>query len=114
MAIRIPVNEGANWIDIQETEPGVFEIVDDDMTVKNGDWVVDDTTLGASPLDDEVEDLDKGSSDLAQCFNGTEMMRWQDVTIDLMSGNKILAPSVERIHEAVKHIGFSAWCAGDI
>ena len=58
--------ERSNWIEVVEKEPGVFEVTDNNLTVKDGDWITEATALGFSQWDEEVEDLDNGSSDEAQ------------------------------------------------
>lgn len=100
-----------NWIEVEEKEPGVFSVVDDNMTVKNGDWVTESTALGFSQWDGEVEDLDAGSSDESQCFDMSSHLKWQDV--DLTPG-EFRAPSIERLKEALSHVAICAWCPGDI
>jgi hypothetical protein len=100
-----------NWIEVEEKEPGVFAVVDDNMTVKDGDWVTENTALGFSQWDDEVEDLDAGNSDESQCFGMSSHLKWQDV--DLMP-EEFRAPSIERLKEALNHVAICAWCPGDI
>lgn len=100
-----------NWIEVEETEPGHFEVVDDNMTVKDGDWITESTNLGLCSWDEEVEDLDAGDSDESQCFGMSSHLKWKDV--DIYPGG-FTAPSVERIIEALNHVAMCAWCPGDI
>ena len=101
----------SNWIEVEEREPGVFAVVDDNMTVKDGDWLSADTNLGFSEWDEEVEDLDGGYSDEGQCFGMSDHLRWQDVDL---TPEEFHAPSIERVKEALNHVAVCAWCPGDI
>jgi hypothetical protein len=100
-----------NWIIVEEREPGKFFVVNDNMTVKNGDWIVDSVALGFSQWDDEVEDLDAGGSDESHCFGMSDHLRWNDVDL---TPYEYKAPSIERLKEAFEHVAVCAWCPGDI
>jgi hypothetical protein len=99
------------FIEVQETEPGAFTIVNENMTAKGGNWVTDATALGLMFWDKEVVDLDAGQTDSSQCFNISAELQWNDVNITV---DVIKAPSIERLKEALTHVTFGAWCAGDI
>ena len=99
-----------NWVEVEEREPGVFTIVDDNMTDKDEDWVSSCTCLGFYRWDNEVIDLD-GSSDLAGCFGMSDHLRWKDVDL---TPEEFRAPSLERLVEALGRVIMCAWCAGDI
>jgi len=100
-----------NWIEVEERSPHVFTVVDENLTVKNGDWIIDATTLGFSGWDDEVEDLDAGNSDESQCFGMSDHLVWKDV---ILTPYEFRAPSIERLIEALGHVEICAWCQGDI
>jgi hypothetical protein len=99
-----------NWIDVEEREPGVFTVVDDNLT-SGSDWIVDPCNLGFSQWDDEVEDLDAGDSDESQCFGMSDHLRWNDVDL---TPYEYRASSLERLSEALHHVAVCAWCPGDI
>ncbi len=104
--------DGATWIDVEGEAPN-YTIVNDNMTVKNGNWVQEDTALGFA--DGDVEDLDNGASDRHQCFNAPEIFRCKDVTFDFLTGDpEITAESIEHIRLALQHVTLGAWCPGDI
>lgn len=103
-----------NWIAVEERNPGIFTVVNDNMTVKNGDWVTESTALGFSQWDNEVEDLDGAdeySSDESQCFGMSNHLIWKDVDL---KPYEFRAPSIERLKEALEHVAICAWCPGDI
>ena len=100
-----------NWIDVEERTPGVFTVVDENLTTKDGDWIVDDTSLGFSSWDEEVADLDAGNSDESQCFGMSDRLVWKDVEL---TPYEFRAPSVERLIESFNHVEICAWCPGDI
>ncbi|HSI21092.1 MAG TPA: hypothetical protein VLA04_05340 [Verrucomicrobiae bacterium] len=100
-----------NWIEVSERESGYFEIVGNNMTEKNGDWIVDSTALGFGEWDSEVVDLDAGNSDESQCFGISSHLWWNDVDL---TPEYIRAPNLQRLREALEHVAFCAWCPGDI
>lgn len=104
---RIDLN--GDWIEVKEVEPGAFVVTADSMT--NEEF----SALGIYPLDDEVEDLDDHRSDAYQRLDIVLYLRWKDVTFDF-GGEKyeIFAPSLERVNEALGHVGIFAWCPEDI
>jgi len=93
-----------NWIEVEEKEPGVFAVMDDNMTVKG-------TARGFSQWDGEVEDLDAGDSDESQCFGMSSHLKWQDVDL---TPEEFCAPSIERLKEALDHVAICAWDPEDI
>jgi hypothetical protein len=109
---RIRINLGqkqeGNWIEVEEKKPGIFTVMDDNITVKDGDRVTEDVTLGFSEWDDEVEDLD-GDEDSQMC-NISEHLKWQDVDL---TPEEYHAPSIERLKEALSHVTICAFCPGD-
>jgi hypothetical protein len=104
------VKQEPNWIEVEKRH-GSFIITDENMTDKKGNWVVDNTSLGFSGWDDEVKDLDNGYSDESQCFGMSTKLQWNEVVLTLESFS---APSIERLCEALEHVGICAWCPGDI
>ena len=98
------------WIEVEERRPNVHVVVDDNMTVKNGDWVVDNTSLGFSWWDDEViiRDVD---SELFEYFGISQHLRWRDVNL---APYRFRAPSFQRLREALSHVHLCAWCPGDM
>lgn len=108
--LEIEFESEGNWIDVEEWKPNVFTVVDNNMTVKNGNWVVDQTSLGFTQWDEEVEDFDH-YSDESQCFGMSNHLRWQDVEL---TPYKFRAPSAERLKEALTHVTMCAWCPGDM
>jgi len=104
-------NQENNWIEVKKASNDVYDIIDNNMTVKNGDWITDAVALGYMDWDNEVEDLDNGSSDGSQCFGISSQLKWKDV---IFSDYVIRAPSIKRIKEALEHISIGAWCPGDV
>jgi hypothetical protein len=103
--------EKESWIEVRETQTGVFSIVGDNMTNRNGNSITDITELGFIEWDNEVTDLDKGQSDESQCFGMSEKLKWRDVEL---TPTEIRAPSLELLKEALTHVIICAWCPGDI
>lgn len=101
----------ASWI-IVERKGGVFRLVDDNLTSKDGDWISDCTDLGFSSWSEEVEDLDNGRSDESQCFEMSNKLQWNEVT--LSPDGPFNAVNIKRLCEALEHVIFCAWCPGDI
>ena len=101
---RIDLDE-KNWIEVEENEPGIYTVVDNNMTD------TDQTALGFAWWDDQVEDLDNGSSDESQCFGMSDHLRWHDVDL---TPDEFRASSLERLKEALAHVEVCAWCPGDI
>jgi hypothetical protein len=99
-----------NWIEVEQ-KGRVFTVVDENMTDKDGDWIVDSTALGFSSWDAEVKDLDNDQSDASQCFGISMHLKWKDVD---MTPDEFRAPSIERLKEALNHVAICAWCPGDI
>ena len=105
---RIEMN--GYWIEVEETSPGHFTIVNDSMTVKDGDCMIDPTALGYVEWDDEVENLDT-DSDPYECFGISQDLQWNEVSLGVTSFE---APSIERLKEALSHVTLMSWCPGDI
>lgn len=99
------------WIKIEKKGGGRWEVVDDNMTVKKGNWVVDNTALGFTAWDDQVTDLDKGYSDESQCFNMSGKLQYGNV---VMTPESFTGGSIEDIAEALSHVEICSWCPGDI
>lgn len=104
-------SQEGNWIEVEEKVEGVFTVINDNMTVKNGDSITENTNLGFSQWDKEVEDLDNGESDESQCFSMSSHLKWKDVD---MTPEEFKAPSIKKLKEALKHVAICAWCPGDI
>ena len=103
--------KGGGSIVVEETNPGIFKIVDDNIAKKDGDPMDDATEIGFGEWDESVEDLDAGNSDISQCFNMSEHLKWGDVELTL---DEIKAPSLDRLKEALQHIEITSYCPGDI
>ena len=99
-----------NWIKVEKISPGVFQIIEDNLT-SGSDWITDSCALGFCSWDDEVTDLDAGNSDESQCFCMSDHLRWNDVEL---TPRELRAPSIKRLKEALHHVAFCAWCPGDI
>lgn len=108
---RTQRKKSGNWIEVKEVESGVYRIVDDGMTHKEGNPIINMTALGFSSWDHEVTDLDAGNSPESQLFGLSTHLVWQDVEFGPFD---IKAPSIERLKEALDHVTVSAWCPGDI
>jgi hypothetical protein len=108
---KASAEQGGDWIEVEEREPGTFVVVDDSLTVKDGDSMMAQTDLGFTEWNDEVEDLDAGWSDEASCFGMSNHLRWNDVDL---TPDEFSAPSIERLIEALEHVVLCAWCPGDI
>lgn len=100
-----------NWI-IVERKGGVYYIVDDNMTDKEGSWITDSTALGFAQWSEEVKDLDNGHSDESQCFEMSNKLQWNEVTMEI--DGPMCAENIERLCEALEHVTICAWCPGDI
>jgi len=114
-----------NWILVEEREPHVFTVVDENLTSRYYDhdeeWYYDDyyddevddypytkhIILGFSQWDEEVEDLDTGFSEEAQRYGMSCRLIWQDV---YLTPYEFRASSVERLAEALTHVAICAWC----
>lgn len=105
------VESPVSWIEVEEREENVFVVVDDNMTVKDGEWLYENIALGFVSWDDQVEDLDNGSSDESQCFGMSSHLRWNDVE---MTPEQFRAPSIFRLMECLTHVVMNAWRPGDI
>lgn len=105
------VKSPVSWIEVEEREENVFVVVDDNMTVKDGNRLYTNVALGFISWDDRVEDLDNGSSDESQCFGMSSRLRWNDVE---MTPEQFRAPSIFRLMEALTRVVMNAWCPGDI
>lgn len=95
-----------NWIEVEEFAPGVFTIVNDSFTDEN-----DARARGFTSWDNEMQDLDNGWSDEAQCFGMSNHLVWNDVDL---TPDEFRAPSIERLTEALHHVAICAWCPDDI
>jgi DNA repair ATPase RecN len=102
---------GGGSITVEETEPGIFTIVDDSITVKDGDPMADETNICFRSWDDSVQDLDNGDSDISQCFGMSDHLQWEDVEL---TESEIRAPSLNRLKEALQHVEIISYCPGDI
>lgn len=104
--IGIKINSGRNTIAIEERKQGVFEIVDDDLIDRSMPGNTNDSfPLAFENWDGEAENLDDGS-DVALCYGWSESLRWKDVKL---TTDRIIAPSVERIKEALGHINITRY-----
>jgi len=94
-----------NWIEVEERQPGFFELVRNNMTdPENPD-------LDIFRWDAEVEDLDKRSD---AAYRGmSEHLRWEDVDMSLNQtddlSSSFRSPSVARLREALTHVVFCTW-----
>jgi hypothetical protein len=110
--VPTPESEEPQWIEIVRKKKGVYEIVNDNFTSEIGKPpeernFINGTGIGLEPADEEVEVFDTD-------FWGVEShLKWHDVEFNLGDDNRIYAPSINRIREAIKHIDFVAFCPGD-
>jgi hypothetical protein len=98
-----------NWIEV-ERKAGIYYLIDNSMTVKNGNWVVDNTQLAFAGWDETVQNIDKYSEE-GDIFDMSNKLKWNEV---ILEPNKFQAKTIERLQEALQHVSFCAWCAGDI
>ena len=99
------------WILVKEEKAGVFMVVDDSMTVKNGNSLFENTALSFCHWDEQVEDLDNGKSDESQCLGMSRHLRWNDVDL---TPRRYTAPNINRLKEALTHVSICAWRPGEI
>ncbi len=108
----VSANPEGDWIKVEEVSPGIFKIVDNNMTEEEeGNVLCGLWALGLCSWDEEVVDLDAGNSDESQCFGMSDHLRWNDVEI---TPGELRAPSIDRLKEALGHVAFCAWCPYDI
>lgn len=88
-----------NWLEIEEREPHIFTVVGENLTEEG-------ECLGFSKWNNEVVDLDAGNSCGSQLFEISNHLAWKDVTL---TPSKLMAPSVERLIEALDHVEICAW-----
>ena len=113
--MKIHINDSEDWIIVKKIAKNTYEIESDSIT-DDGDWITKCTALGITDWRDGAENLDVSGpdsyeSDGMQCFGISDKVKYKDVIFD---GSIIYAPSIAAIQEAVRHITFSAWCAGDV
>ena len=96
---------------VRETSPGVYRVVDDNLTVKNGNPTVDATALGFSGWDDEVTNLDEDDGDVYTYLGISGHLRWRNVEL---RRREFRAPSIKRLVQALSRVRFCAWCPGDM
>lgn len=102
--IRIEVNQGRNWIELQKKADGTFQIVDDDVTT------IDKPNLTIKEWDREkMVDLDTGD---AAFFGCSDRLLWNEVDLDI--AHWISAPSLERLQEALTLVIIGCWNHEDI
>jgi hypothetical protein len=102
---------------IQETQPGIFEITE--QTITKNDPNCHLTLYG---WDTSVTELVEKESDKLEYEYAPKHVRWEDVTIDfrLVDENNqdkspmFIAPSLDRIKEALKHVKINYVDIGDI
>lgn len=92
-----------DWIEVEQDDDE-FRVVGDNFT-RCG------RSRGICRWHDEVEDLDCGWSDVGQCFNMSERLRWKDVVI---TPSWFLAPSVAMLKEALQRVTFCDYDPDDI
>lgn len=97
---------GGGSITVEETESGVFKIISCDIT--RGE---DERGIGFRNWDKDVEDLDNGHSDIADCFGMSDHLQWEDVEL---TPDEIRAPSLDQIKKALRHIDIEAYCPDNI
>jgi len=112
---RVDLGNG-KWVMLKETEKGIYEITDENLTDKDGNNNHDLTCLGISIHQDGVvgfEDLD--TSNEQQYIGTTDHVRVGNVKIDILGRTaKIEAPSFEEAKNVIQKLGFEAYCPGDI
>jgi hypothetical protein len=105
---RETIEIGGHMLTVVEKSKGVFEIAEQTYTT------AENPNLGIVQWDSEVEDLDKGKSDVSSELGVSTHVRWNDVEIDWDMNTGIKAPSLERLKEALQHITLGAFNQYDV
>lgn len=99
-----------DWIEV-ERKAGCYYLIDNSMTDKKGNWVVDNTELSFAGWDETVQNLDNMQSEEGEIFGMSNKLKWNEV---ILEPKKFQAKTIERLQEALEHISFCSWCAGDL
>ena len=110
------------FLAITEEEPGVFVVVDENITPDKGHF------LTFSSWDSRVRDIDRGQSDASSAFGLSEYLKFKDVDMTVQDkhtnghvsahsakkagGDTALyffAPSLSAVEEALEHVTVCAW-----
>lgn len=98
--------------DVIDEQLSMFTVVDiNDVVEQDGDPWIRKTAIGFAHWSSDVDNLDDPediyASNAAMCFGMSERLRWKDVEL---SPKVCLAPNIDRLREALKHIYVCAWC----
>ena len=104
------LGDNTSWIEVQEDRKGRYSISDNGLT-EQGDPQLVKTRLGYTAWEEDVLDLDAGSTEQSQKLKVSCHLRWEDVEF---FERHINAPSVDRIKEALRKITIAAWSEGDL
>jgi hypothetical protein len=121
---RLPVKKGhggqslfddvfgndSGYIEVVEQKPGKYSIVDNNL-VEAGAPTTSKTRLGFSSWDNDVEDLDDGTSEQSQKLSVSSHLRWKNVELREQS---IRASSLDDVKQALDKITLSSWSEGDL
>ena len=98
------------YIEVVEQKPGKYSIVSNNL-VESGAPTTAKTRLGFSSWDNDVEDLDDGTSEQSQKLSVSSHLRWNDVELREQS---IRASSLDDVKQALTKITLSSWSEGDL
>ncbi len=114
------INNGRNWLVVEKMSlRGRYEVIDNNLVPPEGNGRDDDIFLAMClpiPRHPEVVNLDVGDkkSAAAKALKLSLWMRVGEVTFDFLNSDclMILAPSLEKIKEALKNVRFRSYCPG--
>lgn len=107
----ISINQGKAHLVLKCVGRGEYEIVDNSLTVKDGDRLQDQTQLLFRSWDASVENLEDPDSDIADVFKKSTHLRWNNV---VMTTKMIKASNLWEIVRAFQHVEVGTYCPGDI
>lgn len=107
----ITINQGKAHLVLKCVGRGEYKIVDNSLTVKNGDRLSDQTRLLFKSWDSTVENLEDPNSDIADVFKKSTHLKWGNV---VLTTEIIKAASLWDITRAFQHVEVGTYCPGDI
>jgi len=99
------------WIVVETSEFGLYWITAHSVSGRYGARLHDEDWFGYCCWDEEVVDLDAGNSDESDCLGISLHLEWKEVTL---TNDRIYAPNLERLKEALQHVTPCAYCYWDI
>jgi len=110
------------WIDVIETAPGNFVVVDDNLTVKNASAVTNETHLGFLSWDDDVTRAGLGTDVLYdeewECLRIATKLAYKGVSMTpycfTLTPFHTQSRRFELLHEALSRVSVTAYCPGDV